>query len=230
MNILGFIPARGGSKGIPKKNLYQLNGKPLIQYTIDEAKKSKINRLVLSTDSEEIGAIAKKLGAEVPFLRSSKLADDKSVIEEAMLEMLDYLKSKENYAPDLIVLLQPTSPLRKAQHINEALELMINEKAESLISVSEPLESPFDMVYWQEKKMHFLMKDLIKPGVSQRQDYKECLFINGAVYIFTHELLRRTGSRFSEKTIPYMMPSRYSIDVDNLEQMVMAESLLKTNI
>lgn len=118
MEILGFIPAQGGSKGIPKKNLHELNGKPLILYTIKAALESKINRLIVSTDSKEIAEISRRYGAEVPFLRPKELAKDTSTIEEALFDVISRLEKNEGYRPELIVLLHPTSPLRQTKHIN----------------------------------------------------------------------------------------------------------------
>lgn len=229
MKILGFVPARSGSKGIPQKNICRLNGKPLIAYTIEEAKKSTlIDRLMVSTDSEEIAEISRKYGAEVPFLRPVEIAGDTSTIEEALLDALKRLTKLDNYKPEIIVLLQPTSPLRKAIHIDESINLLIEKGADCVVSVSKPMEHPCDMVYWDPSdKMQFLFKEiLIKAGKIQRQDYPECYFLTGALYTFTYEGLIRTESRFGPRTVPYIMKGVDSIDIDAMDDLVIAESIL----
>lgn len=225
MNILGFIPARGGSKGIPKKNIYPLNGKPLIAYTIEEALKSKINRLVVSTDSEEIAKVSRQYGAEVPFLRKKELSQDRSVIEDAILDALERLKQTEGYQSDLIVLLHPTTPLRTARHIDESIALLLEKLADSIVSVSEPMEHPGDMVYWDSQgKMQFLLD--IDHRRIQRQQFLECYFLNGAIYTFTSKSLLRNKSRFGEKTIPYIMRQMDSLDIDSMDDLLIAEAIL----
>ena len=225
MKILGFIPARGGSKGIPEKNIYPLNGKPLIAYTIEEALKSKVNRLIVSTDSSEIADVSRKYGAEVPFLRPAELAQNTSAIEDAMLDALEKMNRSDGYSPDLIVLLHPTSPLRTAKHIDESIELLLEKEADSIVSVSEPMEHPCDMVYWDSPgEIKFLVNT--DPGRDQRQAYADYCFLNGAVYVFTRETLRQFKSRFGPKTYPYMMKQIDSIDVDSMDDLLIAEALL----
>ena len=129
MEVLGFIPARANSKGVAGKNIKLLNGKPLLGYTIEEGKKSRINRLIVSTDSPEIAEISQALGAEVPFLRSPELSQDDSVIEDALIDVLGKLNEKEGYRPDVIVLLQPTSPLRTAAHVDDCIDLLEEKKS-----------------------------------------------------------------------------------------------------
>ena len=137
--FLAIIPARGGSKGIPKKNIKSLLGKPLIQYTIESALKSKyLDKIVVSTDDKKIADISEKLGAEIPCLRPKKLARDNTLILPVLQHMVNFLKKKENYNPFAIVLLQPTSPLRTVRHIDEAIELFLKKpKADSLVSVMQ---------------------------------------------------------------------------------------------
>lgn len=227
MKILGFVPARSGSKGIPKKNIYPLDGKPLITYTLEESLKSRINRLIVSTDSQEIAEISKKFGAEVPFLRPDELAGDDSTVEEAIGYTLDRFKKEEGYEPDIIVLLQPTSPLRKVKHIDESIAILLKNNADSVVSVSNPMEHPADMVFWDKNgAMHFLMEKIITLGKTQRQNYPKCYFLNGAVYTFTYKNFVENESRFGEKTIPYMMPQVASIDIDSMDNLYIAESLI----
>jgi len=148
MRCLGLIGARGGSKGIPRKNLVDLAGHPLIYYTFNEARKSKLlDRVVLSTDDPEIAALAKSCGVEVPFLRPAHLASDTAVLADAIQHALEWLQDHEGYAPDAILLLQPTSPLRQTRHIDEALTLFQNENADSVISLSSPQEHPWFIAF-----------------------------------------------------------------------------------
>lgn len=145
--VLGLIPARGGSKRIPKKNIKEMFGKPLISWTIDEAKKSKyIDRLITSTDSEEIASIAKKCGSEVPFMRPAELAEDTVRDFPVFDHALTWLKEHEQYVPDIVVLLRPTSPLRTVADIDGALELLAaHPEADSVRTVTAPEQSPYKM-------------------------------------------------------------------------------------
>lgn len=223
--ILGFIPARGGSKGIPKKNLFPIGGKQLIAYSIEESLKSKINRVIVSTNSDEIADVSKSLGAEIPFLRPEEFSGDKSTIEDAIEYTLNRLEKEEGYIPDLIILLHPTTPLRRAIHIDECIELLIKENADSVISVSEPMEHPADMVYWEKGEMKFLLPGVI-PGKTQRQDFPECFFINGCVYVFTYASFMEKKSRYGKKNLPYHMSQLDSIDIDSMNDMIIAEALM----
>ena len=228
MKMLGIISARANPKGIPGKNFKLLNGKPLIGYTIEEGIKSKINRLIVSTDSSEIAKISKDFGAEVPFFRPSGLSQDDSVIEDSILHVLKKLKEGEGYQPDIIVLLQPTSPLRTARHINDCIDLLKEKKVDSIVSVSKPLEHPAEMVYWnQSGKMFFLSDIFFQEKKFQRQQYPTFLFINGAVYVFQYQSLMEKKSRFGDKTLPYEMRQMDSIDIDSMDDFKIAEALLQ---
>ena len=228
MEILGFIPARGGSKGIPGKNKRLLNGEPLISYTIKEAKKSKINRLIVSTDSPEIAEISRALGAEVPFLRPAEFSQDNSDIEDALLDVLEKLNETAGYLSDIIVLLHPTSPLRTATHIDECICLLKDNKADSVVSVSDPTEHPAEMVYWEANgKMRFVSDLFFKERKTQRQAYPPFFFNNGAVYVFKYQNFIKQKSRFGEKTLPYVMRQIDSIDINSTDDFLIAEALLQ---
>lgn len=136
--ILGIITARGGSKGILRKNIKELAGKPLIAYTIEAAKGSGVfSRIVLSTDDDEIAEVGRKYGAEVPFMRPTELAKDTTPTLPVLIHAVEWLKGNENFYPDYTVILQPTAPLRQARHLNEALDLLIKSGADSVVSVCE---------------------------------------------------------------------------------------------
>ena len=150
LKILGVITARGGSKGIPGKNIKPFLGKPLIAYTIEAAKKSGVfdpavggtSRLILSTDDPEIAEVAKKYGCEVPFMRPKELAEDKSAHLPVMQHAVQWLKDNENYQPDYVMILQPTSPLRQPFHIKEAVELILKTGADSADRSQGPVSPP----------------------------------------------------------------------------------------
>ena len=231
MEILGFIPARGGSERLPGKNIRLLGGKPLVAHTIEAARESIITRVVVSTDSQDIAVVSESFGAEVPFLRSKHLATGSSVIEDAIFEMVGYLRDRENYIPDIVVLLQPTSPLRRAKHINAAVRLMVSANAESVVSVSEPMEHPACMARWEDDgRIRFALGDDLVPGDVQHQDFPEYFFINGAIYGFTIESLEKHQSRFSRKPARYVMDRINSIDVDTVDEFKIAEAILNLDM
>jgi CMP-N-acetylneuraminic acid synthetase len=136
MHVLAVIPARAGSKGIPGKNIRPLNGRPLLAYSVDAARESRtVTRVVVSTDDEEIARVAREAGAEVPFLRPAALAGDAVPMLDTLQQVVAALKSADAYCPDIIVLLQPTSPLRTAAHVDAAVTLLLETSADSVVSV-----------------------------------------------------------------------------------------------
>ena len=223
---LAVIPARAGSKRVPGKNIRELCGKPIIAYTVEAAIQSNVfSRVVVSTDSEEIANVSVRVGAEVPFLRPKEVAQNQSVIEDAILDALKRLKQSGGYKPDVIVLLHPTTPLRTTTHIDESIALLLEKQADAVVSVSEPMEHPGDMVYWDSQgKMHFLLDTDF--GKGQRQQYPKYFFLNGVVYVFTRENLLQNKSRFGKKTIPYVMRKIDSIDIDSMDDLLIAEAIL----
>jgi CMP-N,N'-diacetyllegionaminic acid synthase len=227
--VLGFIPARGGSKGILNKNIRKLAGKPLVEYSIEAAKNSDISRVVVSTESKEIADVAIRSGAEVPFLRPSELAQSDSVLEDVLVYSLRELFDAERYRPDVIVLLQPTSPLRTSEHINSALRLLRCANADSVVSVSEPMEHPAEMVRWNSSRhMEFVYKREAPPGLEQRQSYPEVYFLNGAIYCFTVECLEQYKDRYGNNTVPLIMPQTLSIDIDTEDEFRLAELVMQS--
>lgn len=226
--MLGFIPAKGRSTGLPGKNKRMLNGKPMVAYSIEASLASKIDRVFVSTDCPEIAEIARSYRVDVPFLRPDTLSGDKDTIESALAYSLERLKQEDGYEPKGIVLLQPTSPLRTAQHIDESIDLFLSQN-ESVLSVSEPMEHPAEMVFWKEGRMQFCLEAIL-PGKDQRQSYPHYYFTNGALYLFSYEQFMATGSRYSTSPIPYVMEQRYSIDIDSEDDFFIAECLLKGGI
>jgi len=224
MEIIALIPARGGSKGIPKKNIKNLRGKPLISYSIGPAKKTKyINKVVVSTEDKEIAEISREYGAEI-IERPKELAKDESSTIDAILHALEVLKA-ENYNPDIIILLQPTSPLRNAEDIDSAIELFLNSDCESVVSVREVGHSP----YWCFEIEDGYLKSLFGDEYlrMRRQELEKVYMPNGAIYISTPENLRKYKGFYCLRTIPYIMPPERSIDIDNEIDLMLAELLMK---
>lgn len=166
-SVFALILARGGSKRIPKKNIKELAGKPLIAYSIDEAKKSKyIDRLITSTDDQEIADVASTFGSEVPFLRPSELAQDTTTDYPVFLHALEWLKEHDNWEPDIVVQLRPTSPLRTVEDIDAAIELLAaHPEADSVRTVALPEQNPYKMYRIEENG--FLTPLLTIPGVPE---------------------------------------------------------------
>lgn len=228
MEILSIIPARGGSKGLPQKNIKDLNGKPLIYYTINASLNSeKISRTIVSTDCDKIANISKELGAEVPFLRPNSLANDTSTSIETVLHCLDYLKEAEDYVPDYVCMLQCTSPLRTETHINEAIKFMVDIRANSVVSVCVADKSPFWAKILQEDgRIASLIGQENIP--QRRQDLPTVYNLNGAIYINKTQLLYEKNLLVSDDTYPYIMDKRSSIDIDDLLDFEFCSLILKT--
>ena len=221
--ILAVIPARGGSKGIPRKNIRLLAGKPLIAYSIENALKSKyINKVVVSTDDDEITQISKIYGAEV-IKRPEELARDESPTINTIFHVLDSLKN-ENYIPDVIILLQPTSPLRSVEDIDNAIELLLNNDCEAVVGVREDVH-----LYWSFKIEGSYLKPIFDKKYlrMRRQDLPKLYLPNGAIFISTPTILRKYNGFYCNKTLPYIMPLERSIDIDNENDFIFAEILIK---
>lgn len=223
--ILAIIPARGGSKGIPHKNIADLCGKPLIAYTIEEAKKSKyIDYVLISTDDEKIKEKAIEYGGNVPFIRPKNLSDDKSKSIDVVIHSIDYLKNQGNLF-DYVILLQPTSPLRNVNDIDEALEKVISSEYESLVSVSEVDENPILMGTIEENKFKKILN--ISGNNVRRQEFPKVYIYNGAIYINSVEMLYREKVFVNDLTVPYVMPKERSMDIDEQMDLDIVELFIK---
>jgi len=226
--ILAIIPARGGSKGLPGKNTKKINGKPLIEYTIEAAIASKlINRIIVSTDDQEIAEVAIKAGAEVPYLRPEYLARDDSKVIDTCLYVLAKLK-EEDYIPDAVILLQPTSPLRTSIHIKEAVEVFLEKKADSVISVCDSNYSPSLLTKIDSNGILIPVLDSYDI-FNNRQALEKVYKLNGAIYIIKTSLLIKNKSFFGKRTYPYIMPVEASIDIDTYFDFNLAAMLQKKN-
>jgi CMP-N-acetylneuraminic acid synthetase len=221
------IPARGGSKGIPRKNLAPLAGRPLIAYTIDAARASeRLTRLVVSTDDEEIAGVARSLGADVPFLRPVRLAADDAPMFDVLQDALCTLRERETYEADVLVLLQPTSPFRRAEHIDAAVDLLVSSGADSVVSVvavphqftpsSLMTMRGSSLVSWQDG-----------PLPSRRQDKPELFARNGpAVVALRPRVLTDHGTLYGENTRALVMRREESLDIDDAFDLKLAELLI----
>ena len=218
---LAVIPARGGSKGVAKKNIKPLAGKPLIAWAIESALRSELlDAVVISTEDEEIAAVARDWGASVPFLRPSALARDDTPGIEPIMHALGQLPDF-----DAVLVLQPTSPLRTTEDIDACIELAQKLRAPSAVSVTKPEKHPLWMYRIDaDLCLHALID---APAVSRRQDLPAVYALNGALYYARTEWLHRHRTLVSAETVAYVMPPERSIDLDTLLHWEFAELLLK---
>ncbi len=230
MKTIALIPARGGSKGLSDKNIRSMAGKPLIAFSIEEAKKCKyLDRIVVSTDSEQIARVAKKYGAETPFLRPKKLAKDNSPTIDAILHALDWFEKKgETF--DLLVLLEPTSPLREGKDITKPIEILLqNPEAKAIVGIAK-LESAHPEFNVVLNKKGFIRKwsgggsDF---RVLRRQELADVYFFEGSIYVSYVKTLKEKRSFYHDKTLGYVVPRYKSLEVDDIYDLTMAEAIVK---
>ena len=229
MSILGIIPARGGSKGINRKNLTFLGGRPLISYTIDAAINSNIDELIVSTDDEEIALVSKTLGATVPFLRPKEIATDNSNSIDVAIHGLNQMEKITNSIFDSIIYLQPTTPFRNSNDINNCLDIINDQKQkDSVISV-------VNVEGYHPARMKFIEKGLlIDPDFCEteenqnRQELKPMYIRNGAIYLTKRETLL-SGSFKGNLSIAYKMPHERSINIDSNQDLDFAKWQLIKN-
>jgi CMP-N-acetylneuraminic acid synthetase len=226
-NVLAIIPARGGSKGVPRKNIKPLNGKPLIAYTIESAKKSRlIDKCVVSTEDDEIAEVSNKYHAEV-VKRPPELARDDSPTYDALKQVLDHFE-KLGQSFDILVLLEPTSPMRKEDDLDNAIKLFIDnyDKADSLVTLGEiQLENPFI----SKKVVGGLVKPLVEADkdFKRRQDLPKAYFPYGVIYLSKVETLIKTKSFYQEKTIPYFIERWQNYEIDDICDFFCVEAIMK---
>ena len=212
---------------MPKKNILKLINKPLIAYTIDEAKKSKyINRIIVSTEDDEIAEISLKYGAEVPFMRPIELAQDTSSTNSVIVNVIQELKNREKYEPDIICVLQCTSPLKTVEDIDGTIEKMIENKSEGAVSISEAKSNP----YWTNVlDINGRVKYFLEEGkkIKRRQDLPKIYEINGAVYVIKSESFLKYRNIEAEDMSAYLINEENAIDIDNSIDFKLAELLLR---
>ena len=229
MDILAIVPARGGSKGIKKKNMALLNGQPLLKYTFDAAKESRlINRIILSTDDKDFAGYGEENGIEVS-MRPEELAGDGTPMKDVIDYHLSELKDK-GYEPDIFILLQPTSPLRTAKHIDEALKALINDKeADATVSVVDIPHEYLPMKIMElrhDGSLKFYREDGEK--YTTRQELPHLYARNGAaIYAVYIKSYKETHSLYGTRCIPYIMNEEESVDIDTEFDLFIAECILK---
>jgi CMP-N-acetylneuraminic acid synthetase len=225
--ILAVITARGGCKGIPQKNIQPLLGKPLVAYTIEAALQSRtLNKIIVSTDNETIAHISKKYGAEVPFLRPKHLATDTATSLSVLQHAVSYLAEKEGYLADIIVCLQPTSPLRSAGDIDQAVTLCMNTGADSVVSLCKVEHHPYWMKKVVEGRVYPLM-EVDDEEYPRRQDLPPVYQLNGAIYVTRKKILMEEERVLGEHTLAHIMSQERSIDIDTPIDLKLAELIMK---
>ena len=227
MEVVGVIPARGGSKAVPRKNLALLAGRPLIAYTVDAASASTLlTRVVVSTDDPEIAATARQLGADVPFLRPSHLASDETPMLDVLADLVASFERRESYRPDILVLLQPTSPFRRAEHIDAAVELLTSSGADSVVTVA-PVPHQFGPASLMQLDGDRLLPYTAGPAPLRRQDKPRLFARNGpaVVAVRTH-VVTEQRTLYGTDTRGLIMTRQDSIDIDEPFDLALSELLL----
>jgi len=227
VRILGIIPARGGSKGIKKKNISDLNGRPLISYTIEAAFESNVlSDIVVSTDDKEIAEISRTLGALVPFIRPKNLSDDKAESAPVVKHALLFMENLKEIRYDAILMLQPTSPLRTALHIKKSVELLRKNEFDSVVSVvSVNGYHPLRMKrIFKGRLENFIPQDSwnLKP----RQDLPEVYIRNGAIYLIDRDVFLNNGELIGKSPAGFVMREEESVNIDSPIDLVLANILI----
>lgn len=223
LKVLAIIPARGGSKGLPGKNIKLLHGKPLLAYTLEAAQRSRyIDRIILSTESEAIAHVAKAMGVDVPFLRPAELATDETPTMDVVVHVMDSLP--EQY--DILVVLQPTSPLRTTKDIDNCLELLLEKEGNAALSVVE-IDHPVEWanVIPEDGRID----NFIPPAIrfTPRQNLPKRYRVNGAVFVAKTDYLLAHRNFFHQDCYAYVMPKERSVDIDDQLDFAFAEFLLQ---
>ncbi len=228
--ILALIPARGGSKSIPKKNIAPLAGRPLIAYSIEVALRCRrVSRVIVSTDSEEIRQASVACQAEAPFLRPADLAQDDTPDLPVFVHALEWLADNEGYHPEIVVHVRPTTPLRSSKRVDEAIEaLLADPGADSVRAVSPPLQNPFKM--WTLGDPY--MEPLVDIGVPEpynqpRQKLPVAYWQTGYIDVIRTATLLHKGSMTGDRILPYVMEEQFVVDIDQPFSLKLAEFLLE---
>jgi CMP-N,N'-diacetyllegionaminic acid synthase len=222
--VIAIIPARGGSKGLPGKNIKLLNGKPMIAYTIEAAlASSNISDVIVSTNDQEIYDISLQHGAKDTFLRPDILAQDSSQAIDNYIYTLKRLETEYGYDIENFIALQPTSPLRSVIDIDNAIALFKKNNADSVISYCQELHPITWHKYIEDNGR---LTNIFPESLDNRQAHRPSYFPNGAIYIFTHALIKQK-KYYSDETYPYLMPRSRSVDIDNVEDFQYAQFLME---
>jgi len=227
MKVLAIIPARGGSKGLSKKNIKQLGNIPLIGWSINSALNSKlVNKTIVTSDSEEIIEIARTFNAEIPFTRPSELASDTANSKDVIVHAINWYLA-QNQSFDYIVLLQPTSPFRKKGDIDKMITNAIKSGADLVVSVKKTDSNPYYVLFEEDEKGY--LKSSKKGDFTRRQDCPVVYEYNGSIYVIKTESLLKNNSMKFDKTVKFEMDNYHSVDIDNQFDFDFAEFLLQNN-
>jgi len=227
MRVLGLIPARSGSKGITKKNLRKLAGKPLINYTIQHGLSSKkIDKLVVTTDDKQIMSIAKAAGAEVPFRRPKNLSLNKSRSVDYVKHALNYLKNEQNYEPEIIIILQPTTPVREYSLIDRSVNVLKKSNASSVISVTNTKNHPYLCFNYNKKKFLEPYKKKFQEYY-QRQLFPKLYYSTGGIFTFWKSTVLKYDSIYGPRIKPICIKQENSTDIDYLFDLFISEMRIK---
>ena len=225
--MLAIIPARGRSKGVPKKNIRTLGGKPLIHWTIEAAMKAdRISRVILSTDDEEIAELCRPTGIEIPFMRPEELAQDNSLAIDNYLYTIERLRNDSQYEDDEFTVLLPTVPFRTSKDIDDAIKIFYENNSDSVISCNK-LSKPIDWMFSIDEKG--IIKPQVKKKLKNRQESKMTFVPNGGIYVFKYSLLKEKYSYYLDKTHAYIMPDERSLDIDTKNDFKIADFLMSEN-
>lgn len=229
--VIAIIPARGGSKGLTNKNILPLLGHPLIAYSIKAALDSKlITKVIVSTDSQTIADVAIQYGAEVPFLRPAKFAQDLSTDLDVFLHALNWLKEYQNYTPDFIVQLRPTSPIRKAELIDSCIIKLENSSAESLRIVTPSPITPYKMwrIESEDKPMLPLLafEGTLEPFNEPRQSLPKTFWQIGTLDVIRPEVILEKKSMSGKNIIPYVVGNEWAVDIDDMSSFIKAAEVI----
>jgi CMP-N,N'-diacetyllegionaminic acid synthase len=228
VNILGLIPARGGSKAIPHKNIVLLAGKPLLAYTCQAGLASRtLTRLVLNTDDRAIAEVGREYGVETPFLRPASLAADDTPILPVIQHAVEWMEVNEGFYTEVVVLLQPTSPFRKSAHIDAALDLLLDSDADNVVSVLAVPHNFNPVSVMQLDDRGYLKPSLKGDLILRRQDKPRVYARNGPAVLAVRREVIDTGRLYGDKVLPFEMDPIASLDIDDENDLRIAEALLR---
>ncbi len=226
--FLAIIPARGGSKGLPGKNIKKLCGKPLIAWSIEAGLKSNyLDEVVVSTDYENIAEIAKEYGATVPFLRPDYLASDTATSFDVVKHTIDFYKNELNREFDYIVLLEPTSPLREVSDIDRAIEILLESSADSIVGICKTEDQNPAFLIKKDNNNYISGYENRDMKVLRRQDVDDIYFFEGTIYISQTKILLAKKTFYHESTIGYEVPKYKSLEIDDMNDFIMVEAIMK---
>ena len=225
--VLGIIPARAGSKGLPGKNTKHFCGKPLIAYAIEAGSSCEyIDNLIVSTDSEEIAEIARTLGAHVPFMRPSNLALDITLSSDVIIHALDFFKNNMDQIFDYVILIEPTSPLRDSTDLTQAMKTLLkHDTAKSIVGICLTENQHPNYLYKLQNDDNLVKYDKSNKTISRRQDLDKVYFVEGSLYISDVDYFRQKNTFYHDKTIGYVLPKWKSIEIDDIFDFIIAEAL-----